>query len=240
MSCCLRRRRDSYVQLYIRDDVQQTEGEKKGLLAQRFWQWLSLPAFGHPGLSSEPQILAADMLAVLIFHNHVFIFDDSNKKKDHFNTAQRMKKQFSRYHTNEVTAVSTAFIIGYRSPLKEINGWDVRERLVDEVKRRLEIFEQPNLYFSEDQIPELIEMFDELCVKAIELLMDETDDITMRMMSRKIKNVEISMPVPREEDEEESSAKFLGERSVVQRNLSKRSNLLHPYLCFHEINSCST
>ena len=91
----------NYVQLYILKKDQQAEGEKKGLLAQRFRQWLSLPAFGHPGLSSEPEILAADMLAVLIFHRNVFIFDDSNKKKDHFNTAQRMKKQFSRYHTNE-------------------------------------------------------------------------------------------------------------------------------------------
>ena len=64
-------------------------------------------------------------------------------------------------------------------------------------------------------------MFDELCVKAIELLMDETDDITMRMMSRKIKNIEISMPVPREEDEEESNAEYLVERSVVPNKFIK-------------------
>jgi len=151
------------------------------------------------------------------FHNEVFIKDERNKKQDKFNSAQRMKKLFSRYHTNEVTAVCLAFIIGYRSPLTELNFEGIKKRLVEDVKRRLEIYIQPNLYFVKAQIPELIEMFEHLCTDAINLFDSQRDGITAKMISRKIKSVDVSRTSQMVEVKASSNASTLNEVNAVPR-----------------------
>jgi hypothetical protein len=182
---------NEYVQLYIMEEPNQVHVENHPMAEDLFFQWLEHHGQGHPGLSADTKILGADMLAVKEFHNEHFLAEETNKKSDRFNRAQLMKKLFSRYYSHQLTATSMAFIIGYRSPLGELTLEQIQKYLTEEVVRRLDLFEQPNRYFGEEQIPDLIALFERHCGAAIQLIKSDTEGINSLLYSRRIKTLEL-------------------------------------------------
>ena len=176
---------DRTVMLYIRKPKPAVAKPASPHRTPEFNKWLSSTQTDHPGLSADLKTFAADILAVSEFYNEHFIqngFDPFYQGP--FSTAQKMKRNFSSYHTNEKSATSLAFIIGYRADKNHLNLDDMHKHMVEEVLRRLNGFQQPNIYFRKEQIRSWNNLFVSYVEEAKALIQSSEDEIRKLMMAR--------------------------------------------------------
>jgi len=169
----------------------------------KFEDWLVRPTSMSPGLSPKPEILASDMLAVKEFYNQVFSnTDDVDILKLHpYRRAERFKKQFSKYHTTEDSAIATAFIVGHGVEHKTLDIDTIGQILTKETNRRLKIWPIPNLFFSsEEQRTKWGKHFEDTLAKAKDELAQNEGTIRTIMKSRERtmhKEVRKKSPTPK-------------------------------------------
>ena len=172
------------VMLFIRKPKQTVPQTSANERTTDFDKWLSNPQTGHPGLSSDAEILAADILAVIEFYDEFRELNIDLAGRGPFSIAAKMKKNFSAYHTNENSATSLAFIIGYRAEMMAIDFEHMHNYMVGEVLRRLKNYPQPNIYFGEEEINAWNNHFVALSEEAISLIEEKRDVVEKIMRSR--------------------------------------------------------
>ena len=196
------------VMLYILRPKIATIKQPSNIRSEEFNKWLSNPQTNHPGLSSDVEIFAADIFAVHEFYNEFFLEANTDLyDRGPFSVAQKMKKNFSAYHTNEASATSLAFIIGYRAELEPMSYTELHSYLVEEVHRRLKRYPQPNIYFSTEQIQPWNNLFVAHCEEAIRLLKEKPERITDVMRARM--RSDHQMVIKRTSDVREAREKYL-------------------------------
>ena len=173
------------VMLYILKPKAASIKQPSNTRTPEFNKWLSNPQTNHPGLSADVNIFAADILAVHEFYNDYFLQANADLyDRGPFSIAQKMKKNFSSYHTKDDSATSLAFIVGYRAEMKAMDFKRMHTYMVNEVYRRLKRFPQPNIYFNEEQIRLWNNLFVEHCEEAIALIENNPDQVRKLMLLR--------------------------------------------------------
>ena len=173
------------VMLYILNPKIASIEHPNNIRTPEFNKWLSNPQTNHPGLSADVETFAADILAVHGFYNEHFL--EANMyvyDRGPFSIAQKMKKNFAAYHTNDTSATSLAFIIGYRAEMEPMTFTQMHHYMVEETIRRLKRYPQPNIYFTPDQINAWNNLFVAHCEEAMKLIDEETERIEALMFAR--------------------------------------------------------